>query len=132
MKFAKDMVKIKKDLNKLGHKTAIPFGTEPHLTDKDFVENLAENQKYCIENDVMRKCFEQVVSSDAVLVLNKKRNGINGYIGVSALLEMGIAHHHGKKIFLYDKTPHHDDARWAHEVAIMQPIIIHGDLSKIH
>lgn len=28
-------------------------------------------------------------------------------------------------------TPHFSDARWAQEVAIMQPEIINGDLSKI-
>lgn len=99
MKFAKDMVSLKKDLDKNGHDAAIPFGTEPHLTDKNFVENLEDNLKYCIEKDVMRENFRQVAESDAVLVLNKRRNSIDGYVGVSALLEMGIAHYFKKRFY---------------------------------
>jgi hypothetical protein len=125
------MVNLKKDLDKLGHKAVLASGIEPHLTDGKFVDNLQDNLEFCIKNDIMRKCFEQVAKSDAVLVLNKRRNKMDGYIGISALLEMGIAHYLGKKIFLLNKTPHHDIARWAQEVAIMQPNVIEGDLSKI-
>ncbi len=131
MKFAKDMVELKKELNLMGHEASIPVGTEPHLKDKNFVENLEKNLKFCIENNVMRDNFEQVAKHDAVLVLNKKRNGIDGYIGISALLEMGIAHYLKKKIFLMFPTPHYNDARWAHEVAIMEPKVLNGDVSKI-
>lgn len=131
MAFAKDMVKVKEKLDKLGHKASIPHDTQPHLQDETFVENLEENLKFCIENNTMKKNFDFVVEHDAILVLNKKRNGIDGYIGVSALMEMAIAHHFGKKIFLYNQTPHFKDARWAHEVAIIQPAVINEDLSKI-
>jgi hypothetical protein len=131
MKFAHDMVQIKKELDALGHEAVIPVGTGPHLTDGDFVEDLEANLKFCIEEDVMRENFRQVAQNDAVLVLNKRRNDMDGYIGISALLEMGIAHYLGKKIFLYNPTPHFSEVRWAHEVAIMQPTVISGDLSKI-
>ena len=131
MKFAEDMVKIKKQLDELGHNAKIPVGTEPHLTDKEFVDNLDSNLEFCITHDIMRKNFEQVADNDAVLVLNYKRNGIEGYIGISALLEMGVAHYLKKKIFLMQHTQSFNDARWAHEVAIMQPTILKGDLTKI-
>ncbi len=131
MKFTEDMVKFKEELDTLGHTAMVPLGTEKHLADKDFVDNLDNNLTYCITHDIMRKNFQLVAKSDAVLVVNKKRNGIEGYIGVSALLEMGVAHYLGKKIFLYQKTPHFNEARWAHEVAIMQPTILEGDLTKI-
>lgn len=131
MKFAQEMVKIKKELDKLGHNAFIPIGTKPHLEDKGFVENLDGNLEYCITHDVMRRNFQQVSDCDAVLVLNYRRSGVEGYIGVSALLEMGVAHFLKKKIFLMQKTPHYKKERWAHEVAIMQPIIINGDLTKI-
>lgn len=131
MAFAKDMVKVQKELQKLGHTASIPVGAEPHLKDETFVDSLEQNLQFCIQEDIMRKNFKEVTSNDAVLVLNKKRNGLDGYIGVSALLEMGIAHFHGKKIFLYDTPPDYHEVRWAHEVAIMQPGILNGDLSKI-
>lgn len=131
MKFAEDMVKIKKQLDELGHNASIPVGTEPHLTDKEFVDNLHDNLEFCIAHDIMRKNFEEVSKNEAVLVLNYKRNGVEGYIGISALLEMGVAHYLKKKIFLMQHTPNYKDARWAHEVAIMQPKVIEGDLTKI-
>ena len=131
MAFVKDMVMLAKELKKRGHEASIPKGSEPHLKDMSFVENLEENLAFCIKDNVMKRNFEEVAKNDAVLVVNKKRNGIDGYIGVSALMEMAVAHHTNKKIFLLNPTPHFRDARWAHEVAIMQPIIINGDLSII-
>lgn len=131
MAFAKNMIDAQRELNKLGHKAQVPVGIEDHLQDGDFVDKLDENLRYCLENDVVRKCFQQVADSDAVLVMNKKRNNINGYIGVSALMELGIAYFVRKKIFLMNDIPHYNDARWAHEVTIMHPVVINGDLSKI-
>lgn len=131
MAFAKDMVKIRKELKKHGHNARIPVGTLPHLRSKLFVDDLKKNLEFCIKNNIMKRNFREVEKSDAILVLNNKRNGINGYIGISALLEMGIAHHLGRKIFLYNQVPHYNEARWAHEVMIMQPTIINGDLDKI-
>lgn len=131
MAFAKDMVNIQKKLEKLGHEVSIPIGTKPHLQDETFVDSLEENLQFCIREDVMRRNFKEVTNQDGVLVLNHKRNDIEGYIGISALLEMGIAHFHGKKIFLYNTPPDYRKVRWAHEVAIMQPVILNGDLTKI-
>ncbi len=131
MSFIKDMIKIKKDLDKLGHKASIPLGTEPHQKDNSFVDNLEENLEFCIKNNVMKRNFDLVAQSDAVLVLNHKKNGVDGYIGVSVLMEMAIAHHLDKKIFISNNIPHFRDARWAHEVAILQPTVINGDLEKI-
>jgi len=131
MAFAKDMVLVQKELQELGHEVSIPVGTQPHLKDETFVDSLEENLQFCIREDVMRRNFKEVTNQDGVLVLNHKRNDIDGYIGISALLEMGIAHFHGKKIFLYNTPPDYNQVRWAHEVAIMQPVILHGDLTKI-
>lgn len=131
MKFAEDMVKIQKQLDELGHVATVPLGTESHLVDKEFVENLDDNLQWCITHDIMRRNFEQVAQNDAVLVLNYKRNGVDGYIGISALMEMGVAHYLKKKIFLINETPSHKDARWVQEVAIMQPTVIKGNLTKI-
>ncbi|MBI2032985.1 MAG: hypothetical protein HYT10_00765 [Candidatus Levybacteria bacterium] len=131
MAFVKDMVKVRAELNILGHDASVPVGTEPHLTNERFVDILKDNLMFCIENDIMRKNFEEVARHEAVLVLNHKRNKLDGYIGISALMEMAIAHFLKKKIFLYYPHPDYNKVRWAHEVAIMQPIIIHGDLTKI-
>lgn len=131
MAFVKDMVDLQKQLVKFGHDVSLPRGSEPHLKDSSFVDSLAKNLEFCIENNVMKENFDQVAQSNAILVVNKNRNGIDGYIGVSALMEMAVAHHLNKKIFVYNEVPHFNKVRWAHEVAIIQPIIIKGDLKKI-
>lgn len=131
MTFAREMLQTKKELEKLGYEADIPFDVEHHLNDEEAIDDLDRNLQYCVENDVVRKGFQQVADADAVLVLNLPKNGIPGYIGTSALMEMGIAHWLRKKIFLFNKPPLHTEHRWAHEVQIMQPKILYGDLSKI-
>lgn len=131
MAFAKDMVKIRKELEDLGHTVELPFETELHLDKPEFVDSLEDNLQYCIDNDVIRKSFESVASADAIVVLNLHRKGISGYIGTSTLQEIGIAYFLKKKIFLYNSVPHFNEVRWAHEIAIMQPTILKGDLSLI-
>ena len=131
MKFASEMVETRKKLNKLGHKALTPVGTKPHLLDKKFVDDLDRNLRYVLSQDIMRKNFKRVEECEAILVLNHKRNEIDGYIGISALMEMGLAHHLRKKIFLLYDTPHFNKVRWAHEVAIISPKILNGDLTKI-
>ena len=131
MTFAKVMLQTKKELEKLGHDADIPFDVEHHLNDEGAIDDLDRNFQYCVENDVVRKGFQQVADADAALVLNLPKNGISGYIGTSALMEMAIAHWLRKKIFLLNEPPEHTEHRWAHEVKIMQPKILYGDLSKV-
>lgn len=131
MTFAKEMLQTKQELEKLGYAAEIPFDVEYHVSDEGAIDDLEKNFRYCIENDVVRKGFQQVVDADAILVLNLPKNGISGYIGTSALMEMGIAHWLYKKIFLLNEPPKHTEHRWAHEVKIMQPVILNGDLTRI-
>ncbi len=131
MTFAKEMLQTKQELERLGHEADIPFDVEHHLSDGGAIDDLERNLQYCIENDVVWKGFQQVANAEAVLVLNLPKNGIAGYIGTSALMEMGIAHWLRKQIFLFHEPPPHTDHRWAHEVKIMQPSILYGDLTKI-
>lgn len=131
MAFIKDFANIKKKLERLGHTALIPHGTEPHLVDNKFVEKLGDNLEYCIKNNIMKKNFDMVEGSDAILVLNPTRNNIEGYIGVSVLMEMAVAHHLNKKIFILNDIPNFGNARWAQEVRIMQPLVLNGDLGKI-
>lgn len=131
MAFSHDMVSLQQKLNKLGHDAQVPHGIEPHLEDETFVDNLEGNSQFVIENNIMKRCFDQVAESDGVVVLNKKRNGMDGYIGISALMEMAIAHHLNKKIYIIYPIPSFDEARWAQEVTNMQPIIVNENLELI-
>ena len=131
MKFAKKMKKLQGELKKIDHMASLPFGTEDHLNDPNFVDDLERNFEYSIENDILKESFKLVRDAECVLVVNHLRNGMSGYLGTSTLMEIGIAHFLNKKIFILNPIPHFEEARWAHEVMIMKPTIINGDLSKI-
>ena len=131
MTFAKEMLRTKEELEKLGHTAEVPFDVKYHTDDVKAIDDLERNLRYCLDNDIIWKGFQQVANADAVLVLNYPKNGIDGYVGTSALMEMGIAHWHKKKIFLLHELPDHSLYRWAHEAKIIQTKILHGDLTKI-
>ena len=131
MSFIKDIIKAKKDLEELGHNACIPEGVEPHLKDTNFVDNLEKNLEFAIKDDVMKKNFDLVAENDAILVINNRKNGVDGYIGTSVLMEMAIAHHLNKKIFVLNRIPHFREQRWAHEITIMGPKILNGNLENI-
>lgn len=76
----------------------------------------------------MRLHFDKVVWSDAILVLNHRKNDIDHYIGANTLLEMGLAFHFGKKIYLLNPIP---EISCKEEVLGMRPIVCNGNLSLI-
>lgn len=131
MSFSNEMLRAKKKLENLGHMVELPCDVELHLDDPNFIDDLEADYQHCLENDIMRKCFELVAASEAILVLNYPKNNISGYIGTSSLMEIGLAYYLNKKIFLLHKIPKSSKVRWAHEVEIMQPAILDGDLKKI-
>lgn len=131
MTSVKEMLSTKKKLETSGHIVNVPPDTELHLKSPNFINNFESNIRHVRENNILRKCFNLIAGSDAILVLNHKKNNVDGYIGTSALMEIGIAYYLGKKIFLLNPIPSPRDARWAHEIGAMAPKIIDGDLSKI-
>lgn len=132
MHFAKEMMEAKKRLEEMGHEAEVPCDTQKFIDEPDFTtDNHEENHKHCIENDIIRKCFNTIAESDAILLLNYPKNDIDGYVGASGLMEIGLAYHLGKKIFLLNPPPRLEEAKYTHEILIMQPVILNGDLGKI-
>jgi hypothetical protein len=131
MTFANEMVDAKKRLEELGHSAELPCDTDVHVGDSDFIDDLDKDYKHCVENKVMEKCFDMIAESDAILVLNHPKNSISGYVGTSTLMEIGLAKYLGKKIFILNALPDYKQHRWVHEVRIMQPVMLNGDLSKV-
>jgi hypothetical protein len=132
MHFSKEMLEAKKKLEEMGYVAETPedaqlFAQNAHLT----TDNHEENYQYCLETDIMRKCFDEISKSDAILLLNYPKNGINGYIGASGLMESALAYWLKKKLFLLYPPPPVSQAKYSHEILIMQPVILNGDLSLI-
>ena len=131
MHFAREMMIAKEKLEESGHQVLLPTDIDLHLDDPKFIDNFDLNYEHCLKNDVMWKCFDLVAQAEAILVLNYPRSEISGYIGASSLMEIGLAYYLHKKIFLLFPVPKPTQARWAHEIEIIQPVILNGDLKKI-
>ena len=129
MSFAKEMVELQKQLQDLGYSVSVPSDTELHLEKPGFVDDLDKDMEHIVANNVMRECFNLLAASDAVIFLNLPKNGIDGYMGASALMEIGLAYYLKKKIYLMYPHPDPHQHRWAHEVASLQPTILNGDVS---
>ncbi len=130
MSFAKEMIKIQKRLKSFGHEVYVPCDADLHVEKPEFIDDLDKDREHLIANNVMKKCFNLLADSEAVIFLNLPKNGINGYIGTSSLMEMGLAYYLGKKIYLMYQYPDPKDHRWAHEVASFMPTILNGDIDS--
>lgn len=127
MFFAKEMLEAKKCLEEIGHIVSIPSDTD------DCVKNpeLSMDISHCLKINVQEECFKSVAESDAILVLNYDRNGVKGYIGGATLMEIGLAQHFGKKIYLFQPPPKIEDQRYSIEVRLAKPIILNGNINRL-
>jgi hypothetical protein len=67
--------------------------------------------------------------SDAILVANYTKKEIENYIGANTFLEIGYAHHLGKKIYFLNPTPNQPYIR--EELESIEPVILNRDLGVI-
>ena len=130
MQFYQEMKEIKKTLVGMGHNVVVPMGDYegvPIEARKDLTKEELIAAK--IEYDFIRSNFHNIEQSDAILIINYPKKGIDGYIGGNTFLEMGYAFGLKKKIFVLFPLPPMD---YEAEMHAMQPIIIDGDLEKIN
>lgn len=129
MQFHKEMSRAQLDLQAMGHTVYVPKSIELMET-IGYVHPDIDEAKVAakIQHDFIREHFKKIEKSDAILVLNYDKKGIQHYIGGNTFLEIGLAYWLGKKMFLLNPIP---DMDYITELHAMQPTIIHGDLSKI-
>lgn len=128
MRLPKKMLEIKERLVKLGHFVVLPAHTEEYamLDTSDHMHN--ESVKNKINDDLIRRYFNEIRENDAVLVINDELKGVPNYIGGNSFLEMGFAHILNKKIYLLNGLP---EMSCNDEIAAMRPIILNGDIARI-
>ncbi len=86
---------------------------------------------YVVEMDECKQMLEKLgheVQSPPVMVPDKDKNGIKNYIGANTLLEMGLAFHLNKKIFLLNPVP---EISYKEEILGMKPIVLNGNVELI-
>lgn len=131
MSFAKEIAELQSQLMSFGYDVLIPCDTELHIEKPGFIDDLDKDREHLVENNIMKRCFDILADSEAVIFLNLPKNNIDGYIGTSSLMEMGLAYYLGKKIYLMYPYPDPHIHRWAHEVASFHPIILNGDVGSL-
>lgn len=126
MSFAKEMLVIQERLSAAGFTVIVPHDAAEYANHPDRLEEKWQKKS---EHDLIRGYFLEIKRSDAILVLNMTKNSIANYIGGNSFLEMGFAHVLNKSIYLYNPIP---DVPYRDEMMAMQPIVINGDLTRIH
>ncbi|MFH2019074.1 MAG: hypothetical protein ABII80_00435 [bacterium] len=128
MQFFSEMDTAKKQLETAGHTVYVPIEMNNPKLNEYFMKTDDERITAKIEYDFIREHFHKIESSEAILVLNHDKKGINGYVGGNTFLEMGYAFGIGKKIYLLRPVPKMD---YYTEMVAMQPVVLNGDLTKI-
>jgi hypothetical protein len=134
--FSQKIMEVKKELEKMGHETDIPFYTQKIMDEEVSIDEYLRIKEKSgdIEfrkksgEDLIKRHFNNINKCDAILVLNFDKKGIKNYIGGNTFLEMGFAHVLNKKIFLYNDLP---EMGYSNELKAMNSIVINGDLNKI-
>ena len=128
MSFAKEMLELQNQLEGFGHDVSVPCDTELHAGKPGCIDELDKDREHLVANNIMKQCFDTLAESEAVIFLNLSKNGVEGYIGTSSLMEMGLAYYLGKKIYFMYPHPDPNEQRWAHEVASFQPAVLNGSI----
>ncbi|HYD34641.1 MAG TPA: hypothetical protein VD999_01095 [Vitreimonas sp.] len=80
-------------------------------------------------HEVIKEYFQRIAKVDAILVINDTKRGVAGYIGGNVLMEMAIAFHYDKKIFILNDIG--EQASFKDEILAMKPVFLQGDLANL-
>lgn len=136
--FHDEMLEAKEKLEALGYEVKLPpieimDDLGKMIPVKEYYamrQTAADNDAWVWDRkeEAMKRHFDKVAWSDVILVLNHDKNNIVGYVGANTLMEMGLALHFGKKIFLLKNIP---DISYKEEILGMKPEVIHGNFVQI-
>jgi hypothetical protein len=138
--FSPKIIEIKKELEKIGYATNIPYFTQKmidgEISYEDYVVRKEKEGDILMREvhamDMIKRYWNYIKNSDAILVVNESKKGIDGYIGGSVLMEMAFAYGFGKKIFLLNPPPARGERmHYLDEIMDMKPVVINGNLSEL-
>ena len=140
MAFYKQFSELKKELEKMGHTVLAPeieFETKGDDTSVGaFFDSHGGVDAFPPDHEVWKKKgrailthFQKIDESDCVLITNYEKKGVPDYIGANGFLEMGYAYAKGKPVYILNNLP--KQSAFKEEILGMQPIVLHGDVSKI-
>lgn len=127
-------MRIEKELKQLGFSVKIPktarvmqkTGNFNIASYKTWYKNKLDYKK---KKALMDRHFKKVMEADAILVVNNEKNGMQGYIGGNVLMEIVLAYHYKKPVYILN--PIAEDFPIKEEIYGLFPIFLNGDLTKI-
>lgn len=130
MSFYKEVLKIGEQLEETGFKVLYPASAlimkeKNDYNPKHFRQNLTSHDK----GKFIKLHFDKIAQSDSILIVNNTKNGMRGYIGANAAMEMGIAFHLGIKIYLLNKYP--KSGPFYDEISAMEPILLNSRIENL-
>lgn len=127
MSAAKKIMEVENRLKENGDEIILPESVELYAEGKLSARD--DEPAHKIANDLIRDHYNKIVSSDAILVVNENKNGIENYVGGNTFLEIGFAYILRKPIYLLNPIP---EVSYKDEIIAMQPIILNGDFNEIN
>jgi hypothetical protein len=122
---AEEILRVKKELETLGHKVEIPEGVKRPEIKAKTEASMSEKAEIKVKYDLIRGYYEKMKNYDAVLVVNPDKKGIEGYIGGNTFLEMAFAHILQKPLYCLYPLPEMD---YSAEILALQPVVLNGNL----
>jgi len=134
LSFYKEVLEIEKKLKKLGYIVIVPKTARLMKKTGDFnVDHyktwFKNNNDYKIKTRLIKDHINKILKSNAILVVNQKKKGIPGYIGGNVLMEMIIAFHHKKPIYIWNSID--STSPFEEEIKGLKSKFIDNDLTKI-
>lgn len=133
--FYEKLFPVKKELEKLGFKVAMPKTAlemkRKNNFDRSFYQTWQKNPKdYHIKRALMNGHFKKIINGDAILVANFDKKGIKGYIGGNVFMEITIAYHYKKPVFILNDVS--EDSSIIEEIRAVEVKFLKGSLAKLH
>ena len=101
------------------------------LKEQEEMWDKGEKAQVKIKYDYFRLHYKHILESDAIMIVNETKNGIENYIGGNVLIEMGQAYVNNKKIFFLNGMPSSEKITYLDEIKALQPICLEGNLENI-
>ncbi|HKC14726.1 MAG TPA: hypothetical protein VKC89_02055 [Patescibacteria group bacterium] len=132
--FYEKLFPIEKELKKLGYKVVLPKIAHKMKKNKNFDVNFYKTwyknpNDYAKKRKLMNAHFRKIVKGDAILVTNFDKNGVRGYIGGNAFMEVTIAYHYRKPIFILNEITENSTIK--EEIYGVNSTFLKGDLNRI-
>jgi len=128
------VLEVQKELRKLGYTVLIPKTANIMKRTRNFDVTTyktwyKEISDYKKKTKLITDHFKKIFQADAILITNYEKNGLSGYIGGNVLMEMTYAFMNKKKIYILN--PIDEKLGIKEEVYGLQPVFLHGDLTKL-